>query len=541
MPLLDTLLRPRASAARTAVKAPRASGRPSEAEQIATLRSRLDKARRQNRGMESRYDAAQTNDENRNHWGNADGLSATAANNHGVRWKLRTRSRYERANNAYAKGLIKTRTTDTVGVGPRLQLELPEEFTDPDFQTTVAVGTAAVDPTDLARQVEQLFCDWCERTHFNDKIRILADAEDGDGEGFALFVNNHALPEGTPQIDLRVIECDRIHTPDLVVETATQIDGVVLDEIGNPVLYHVLKRHPGDTYIQFSDLWSYDQVPARNVVHLFESDRPEQKRGIPILAPSLPLYAILRRYTLAELGRAELAAMISGVIENDNAPPDPSGENPVEIEAMDKIPFARGALLTLLGGQKAKAFEPAQPAFGPSFKADVLTECGRAANTPRNVSTGSSAEYNFSSGRLDMLPYQRGLRCRRERYERILLDRVFRYWLAEAQLIPGYLPAGLPPVSEWQWEWRWDGFDFIDPTKEATANQTLLATGQTTLKRVCAERGEHWVDVLKQRAREKSLAAKLGLDTPVPPAGAPMPSAKSQADTADQEEPANAA
>ncbi|HUW30645.1 MAG TPA: hypothetical protein VM223_03465, partial [Planctomycetota bacterium] len=47
------------------------------------------------------YDAAQTTDENRRHWANADALSASAANSLDVRRTVRNRARYEVANNCY--------------------------------------------------------------------------------------------------------------------------------------------------------------------------------------------------------------------------------------------------------------------------------------------------------------------------------------------------------------------------------------------------------------------------------------------------------
>ncbi len=58
------------------------------------------------RWLRARYDAATTTDENRRHWANADGLSANAANSADVRRTLRNRSRYEVANNSYAKGIV---------------------------------------------------------------------------------------------------------------------------------------------------------------------------------------------------------------------------------------------------------------------------------------------------------------------------------------------------------------------------------------------------------------------------------------------------
>ncbi len=74
------------------------------------------------RVVRARYDAAVTNDDNRRHWANADGLSANSANSAEVRRILRNRSRYEVANNSYARGIVLTLAHDVVGTGPRLQL-----------------------------------------------------------------------------------------------------------------------------------------------------------------------------------------------------------------------------------------------------------------------------------------------------------------------------------------------------------------------------------------------------------------------------------
>ncbi|MFN9436033.1 MAG: phage portal protein, partial [Planctomycetota bacterium] len=72
--------------------------------------------------VRARYDAAVTNEDNRRHWANADGLSANSANSAEVRRILRNRSRYEVANNSYARGIVLTLANDTIGTGPRLQM-----------------------------------------------------------------------------------------------------------------------------------------------------------------------------------------------------------------------------------------------------------------------------------------------------------------------------------------------------------------------------------------------------------------------------------
>lgn len=53
---------------------------------------------------------------------NADHLSANAAASSEIRRILRSRARYEVANNSYAKGIVLTLANYVVGTGPRLQM-----------------------------------------------------------------------------------------------------------------------------------------------------------------------------------------------------------------------------------------------------------------------------------------------------------------------------------------------------------------------------------------------------------------------------------
>jgi len=55
-------------------------------------------------------------------------------------------------------------------------------------------------------------------------------------------------------------------------------------------------------------LADYRAVPANLIWHWFRVDRPGQVRGIPEITPALPLFAQMRRFTLATLDAAEAAA-----------------------------------------------------------------------------------------------------------------------------------------------------------------------------------------------------------------------------------------
>lgn len=454
------------------------------------------------RPFRARYDAAQTTEENAKHWSNADYLSANIENAPGVRRTLKNRARYEIANNSYAKGLISTLAHDLIGTGPRLALVLPDGF---EKETAT---------------IESRWLEWCNRTGYVDKLRIMHESRIGDGEGFGLLINDDTVPPGAPCLDIRLLESDQFEDTLLRPYDATRVDGVKVDRNGKPLTYNVLRYHPGDMRGAVIGSNLADEIPARFVLHWFRPSRPGQVRGVPEITPVLGLFAQLRRYTLAVLTAAETAASIAGILKTD-VPADPDAE-PASVEAMDRVDIVRGSLLTLPPSWDAVTFPATQPVTTyEMFKAEILNEIGRCVNAPYNVVAGNSSKYNYSSGRLDHLIYHRTIWVERERLRFRVLDPVFTAWLAEALLIPGYLPAGLPHVSTWKWEYHWDGFLSIDPQKDAAANASNLTAGLTTLAELYAANGQDWKEALRQRAREIEFAKQLGLSGSAPPTPAP--------------------
>lgn len=55
------------------------------------------------------------------------------------------------------------------------------------------------------------------------------------------------------------------------------------------------------------------------------------------------------------------------------------------------------------------------------------------------------------------------------------------------------------------------GLPWIDPLKEAQANQVMLATGQITLKDIYAKKGKDWEEEINQLAVELEKTKELGL------------------------------
>ena len=437
--------------------------------------------------LRARYDAASSTDENRRHWAQADGLSANAANSPDVRRILRNRCRYEVANNSYARGIVLTIAHDVVGTGPRLQM-LTEDG-------------------DANRRIEQAFMQWARATRLAEKLRTMRMSRAEDGEAFGSLTNNTALPTAI-KLDLRLVEADQIATPDLSLSTGNSVDGIVFDDAGNPVEYHVLKQHPGETRNLLGV--DYDRLPAESVVHWFRADRPGQARGIPDITPALPLFAQLRRFTLAVLAAAETAADFAGILYTDA----PANGEADAAEPFEPIELEKRALLTMPGGWKMSQMQAEQPATTyAEFKREILNEIARCLNMPFNVAAGNSSGYNYASGRLDHQTYFKAIRVEQAHLECVVLDRILAAWFDEAVLVPGFLPAGLGLIAEWPHQWFWDGQEHVDPAKEATAQATRLANNTTTLADEFARRGQDWETQLRQRAKELALMRELGLPT----------------------------
>lgn len=456
-------------------------------------RRRRTLVRQAARLIRARYDAAATTGDNRRHWAAADGLSANAANSPEVRRILRNRARYEVANNSYAKGIVLTLANDVVGTGPRLQL--------------------LTDDAEANRRIEAAFARWSRAVRLPKKLRTLRMARAEDGEAFAILTNNDRLPTDV-RLDLQLIEADQVTTPELQLDAPGAVDGIVFDAFGNPREYHVLRAHPGELQAAAGNGFEYDAVPAESVIHLFRADRPGQARGVPDITPALPLFAMLRDYSLATLDAAKAAAYFAGIIYTD-APP--SGESD-SVEPMDQVELERNMLLTMPGGWKMSQLRAEQPTgtYG-EYKREILGEIARCLSMPFNVASGNSSGYNYASGRLDHQTYFKAIRVEQSELEAGVLDRILTAWFDEAALVPGLLPEGLGPIAEWSHRWFWDGQEHVDPAKEAGAQATRLAAHATTLADEYARRGRDWETQLRQRAKEVQLMQELGLS----PAEAP--------------------
>ncbi|MDR2704311.1 MAG: phage portal protein [Planctomycetaceae bacterium] len=422
--------------------------------------------------------------EERAYWSEANSLSADGFITPEMRRTWRNRARLEANCNSYARGLILTLADMCIGTGARLQLLTENE--------------------EYNSQVEQEFTAWAEAINLGEKLKTLRKAKCVDGEAFAVIAKNPKVKHPV-KIDLKIIESDRVTTP--FAKMFQKVDGIHFDDFGNPVSYDVLKEHPGD--LTFHLFAKTESVPAEYMLHWYRQDRPEQSRGITELLPSLPLFAQLRRYTLAVIEAAETAASIAGVVYTKNQ--DITTAN-INTEQKKTIDIERNMFNVLPEGWEMNQLKAEQPTTTYSmFKREILSEIGRCLQMPVNIILGDSSNFNYASGRLDHQTFNKNIRNEQTQCERVVLFPLLEMWHSEATRIELVEEYKRPQISSQFARFYWDGLEHVDPFKEANAMATRVKSRFTNYLIECARLGYDWEDVFKQAAREQELLKKLGL------------------------------
>lgn len=455
---------------------------------------RQARAASQRRTVRARYDAQFTSDENRRHWALADAASADAEASPGVRHILRMRATYEYQNNSYAKGISHTVGHYVIGTGPQLQLQTKNK----QFNAFV----------------EALFRAWALEVGLAQKLWQSRVARMYRGEAFMIMQYNPGL-DGPVKLDLRLLEADQVQSP-LFGMYPQQFpdqwfDGIVLDRYGNRAEYHVLKQHPGamGAFVGLSS--AFDRIPARYVLHDYRVDRPGQQRAVPELTPALPLFALNRRFTLAVLGAAEVAARHPLVIKTTAADVDAPDAQDVDDQGnligppvpMDVIDLAGMAATVLPDGYDLQGMKAEQPTTTfDAFSYAIIREACRCIGVPAFFGMLDAEKTNMSSAYVISQPFIKCVLVDRAGYERHL-GRIFDEFLTEALRVPGLVPFSADEVpADLPRSWRWPSVgNHADPMKVAAAEAQELSSGSTNLPRVYAKHGLDWEEELENGAK----------------------------------------
>jgi len=473
---------------------------------------------------------------------------------------LRERSRDLYMGTPLATGALKTLRTNIVGQGLRLNAQVD----------AASLGLTQDEADAWEANVEREFGLWadtqaCDAARTNtfgqlQALALLSSMMSGD-----CFVLLPILPRPGSIYDLRVqlLEGDRVCDPPTgnLQQLQSLYAGVELGELGEPVAYWVARYHPGAAQTLFGQAtatWvtlgnpgspqlvenEWRRVPAfgpltgrRNVLHLLEQERPEQRRGVPVLAPVMESLKQLGRYTEAELMAAVVSGFFTAFIKSE-APETPLGQALPDDERVDpgnpnSIELGNGLVVGLAPGEDVSVANPTRPntAFD-GFVVAVLRQIGSALELPYELIVKNFVS-SYSASRAALLEAWKMFRTRRAWLAASLCQPIYEEWLAEAVakgrvVAPGFF--GDPAVrAAWsQAEWYGPAAGQLDPRAEAEAAVIRVEQGFSTRARETAElTGSDWNRIHHVRVREERLRREGGVvfqrGVPQPPADSTAP------------------
>lgn len=449
---------------------------------------------------------------------------------------LRARSSDLTRNAPVAAGAIATDVTHVVGTGLTLKpnpdaalLGLDEDAARKWAEATLREFQLwAASPDVDAERVNDFYA----------LQRLVYRSTDESGDIFVTTPYVDPRPNRPYRLALQLIEAGRVCNPDYKPDGERLIAGIELDAAGARLAAHIADRHPGDGGTpKWARVEFFGRSGRRNVLHLFETLRPGQVRGVPVLAPVVEALKQISRYTEAELQAAVISGAFSVFIKMDpNAFQDlfdeSSQETIVDKSAQWDGSITPGKAVNLLPGEEPVSSNPGRPnaQFDP-FVSAILTQIGMALEIPVEVLT-ARFQSSYSAARASLLAAWRRFRCRRDWLATRFCQPVYELWLEEAITrgrirAPGFFAD---PAIRAAWcaaQWIGDGPGSIDPEKEVRGAAARVDLGISTLDaESVAYDGVPWAAKHAQRKREHEERLEAGLQAPfAPPAGAAPPAA----------------
>lgn len=293
--------------------------------------------------------------------------------------------------------------------------------------------------------------------------------------------------------------------------------GVELNRAGRPVAYW-LKTGERSGWVYQRD--KHERVPAEDIIHWFEPDRPEQLRGVSWMASGMLDIHQLDQYREAAIVAARSGASKMGWVINKGGNghamdlADEVDDNGDLIEEMEP-----GLIGHLNGDYSFTGFDPKYPhenyePFTKATKRDLAMGLG----VSYHGLTGDLTDVNFSSIRSGTLEERERWKVKQDGYASTVKERIYLRWLINA-VFHGRLGGNVSQeemISRYS-EHRWQGrrWSWVDPKKDIETVILAINAGLTSPQRVAAEMGMDVDEVLNQIAEFQAMVETKKISFPV--------------------------
>lgn len=435
---------------------------------------------------------------------------------------LRRRAREMASSNPHAAKFLRLVTKNVLGAdGIKLQPK--------NMMQRASGGKGPMPNQKLNQAIFDAFMEWCKKSNctierkytFIRAKHLTLRTVAKDGEVLVRRISDSSNPFGM---------CIQLINPDQLAfdfnttsPTGNQVRmGVEADGNGRATAYWIYDRNPFDYgYAPANRI----RVPASDILHLFLPMEIGQSRGFTWFAPAMYQMHQLRRYAEAEEIAARVGASQMGGITMDLPESGQfTGQGSVDGNEIDngrtqQAAVEPGGLAILAPGEHIEMFKPEHPtaAFKPFMDACLM---GVAAGLDCSYMalTGDLSNASYSSARVGLLDERDSWAELQTWFIEEFCEPIFSWWLESAFI--NYAPLR-SVLTSWNWRdydnaiWHPRSFPWVDPQKDATAEQIRVLLGFTTRSRVLGAQGYdfeetvgEWINEAKM-IQDKAIAAGL--------------------------------
>jgi len=334
---------------------------------------------------------------------------------------------------------------------------------------------------------------------------LISECIDRDGEVFIVLTKTK---DGTGAA-LQVIEGHRVQTPPDKADNKNIFDGVEMDKLNRPKAYFVLASEE-----------SFTRVPAEDMIHIFEPERPDQVRGYPRISVSLNQCLDRDELLRLEMQATKAASTISLVATTKSGGTSGifgplTNNETVDDKTMETV-WGGGAILRMRSDQDIKSFQLNRP------NADLNAHLEQYI---RSVALGLGLPYEFVwdsskvSGANTRLITAKAARRFEQRQNLLIaqaLRRIWRYAAAVA-IKNGDLPVN---ANYFKVSWVCPRSITVDHGRDAQSDIALVEAGLMSRAEYFGSYGQDWEEQVAQIQREKATLGPLmpiKLPSPLPP------------------------
>ncbi len=359
-------------------------------------------------------------------------------------------------NHPFARRAIKVLTRHIVGVGIQARITHNSPRTRENLRKVWKAWTNGTD------------CDFDGNKTFA-KIQALAvRAMLERGECFIIARTN---PDSSApmRLQLQVLEADhRARDYGFMAPDGGEVRyGIQYDRSGRKTGYWLYETHPGENTSRAKLLPVF--FPVKNVIHLFDQERPGQTIGTPAGTSSVVRLRDLLDYEDAQLVAQKVKACFAVFVTKQT---DLNLPNTEDYEDERVTP---GMIRHMSPGEQVQVATPPTITGYDEYNRSVQRSIAAGFDITYEAMTGDYSQVNFSSARMGQLEFYKEVEQAQELLVIPVLCAKIWKWFLNYAVLSGYITEQQANGAEAQW--TAPSREFIDPLKEIEALSARVRGG----------------------------------------------------------------